>query len=69
MFIIEVMGHKVGHVTLHAGIAGGADIILLPEIPYDIKSIVKVMMDGQKQEKHLLSLQLQRARSPRKMRN
>ncbi|HJC90478.1 MAG TPA: 6-phosphofructokinase [Candidatus Mediterraneibacter excrementigallinarum] len=45
VFIIEVMGHKVGHVTLHAGIAGGADIILLPEIPYDIKSIVKVI-DG-----------------------
>ena len=43
VFIIEVMGHKVGHVTLHAGIAGGADIILLPEIPYDIKSIKKVI--------------------------
>ena len=43
VFIIEVMGHKVGHVTLHAGIAGGADIILIPEIPYDIKSIVKVI--------------------------
>ena len=27
VFIIEVMGHKVGHVTLHAGVAGGADII------------------------------------------
>ena len=36
VFIIEVMGHKVGYVTLHAGIAGGADIILLPEIPYAI---------------------------------
>ena len=45
VFIIEVMGHKVGHVTLHAGIAGGADIILLPEIPYNIKSIAKVI-DG-----------------------
>ena len=43
VFIIEVMGHKVGHVTLHAGIAGGADIILLPEIPYDIKAIKKVI--------------------------
>ena len=30
VFIVEVMGHKVGWVTLHAGIAGGADIILLP---------------------------------------
>ena len=43
VFIIEVMGHKVGHVTLHAGIAGGADIILLPELPYDIKAIKNVI--------------------------
>ncbi|MCP1110829.1 6-phosphofructokinase [Lachnospiraceae bacterium PF1-21] len=43
VFIIEVMGHKVGHVTLHAGIAGGADIILLPEIPYDIDVVVRAI--------------------------
>lgn len=43
VFIIEVMGHKVGHVTLHAGVAGGADIILLPEIPYDINVIADVI--------------------------
>ena len=40
VFIVEVMGHKVGWLTLYAGIAGGADVILIPEIPYDIKSIV-----------------------------
>ncbi len=40
VFIVEVMGHKVGWLTLYAGIAGGADIILLPEIPYDIKKVV-----------------------------
>lgn len=39
-FIVEVMGHKVGWLTMHAGIAGGADIILIPEIPYNINSIV-----------------------------
>ena len=39
IFIVEVMGHKVGWLTLHAGIAGGADIILLPEIPYDTEKI------------------------------
>lgn len=39
VFVVEVMGHKVGWLTLHAGIAGGADIILLPEIPYDIKKV------------------------------
>lgn len=43
VFIIEVMGHKVGYVTLHAGIAGGADIILIPEIPYDIDVIADVI--------------------------
>lgn len=37
------MGHKVGWLTLHAGIAGGADIILLPEIPYDINSVVEAL--------------------------
>ncbi len=40
VFIVEVMGHKVGWLTLHAGIAGGADIILLPEIPYDIDKVI-----------------------------
>lgn len=39
VFIVEVMGHKVGWLTLYAGLAGGADIILLPEIPYDIKAV------------------------------
>ena len=41
VFIVEVMGHKVGWLTLHAGIAGGADIILIPEIPYDLNKVVK----------------------------
>ena len=40
VFIVEIMGHKVGWPTLYAGIAGGADIILLPEIPYDIEKVV-----------------------------
>lgn len=41
VFIVEVMGHKVGWLTLYAGMAGGADIILLPEIPYDIDKVVE----------------------------
>lgn len=43
IFIVEVMGHKVGWVTLHAGIAGGADIILIPEIPYDIEVVAEAI--------------------------
>ena len=43
VFIVELMGHKVGWLTLHAGIAGGADIILLPEIPYKLDTIINAI--------------------------
>ena len=39
VFIVEVMGHKAGWLTLHAGIASGADVILIPEIPYSTKAV------------------------------
>lgn len=39
VFLVEIMGHKVGWLPLYAGIAGGADVILLPEIPYDLKKV------------------------------
>lgn len=51
VFIVEVMGHKVGWLTLYAGIAGGADIILLPEIPYDINVIVEAIKERSRQGK------------------
>ena len=37
--VIEIMGNKAGWLTLYSGIAGGADVILLPEIPYDINVV------------------------------
>ena len=43
IFIVEIMGHKVGWLPLNAGIAGGADIILLPEIPYDIDKVCEAI--------------------------
>ena len=39
VMVIELMGHKTGWLSLYAGVAGGGDIILIPEIPYDIKAI------------------------------
>lgn len=39
VMIVEVMGRKAGHLALHSGIAGGADVILIPEIPYTIKGV------------------------------
>ena len=43
IFIIEVMGNKAGWLTLNTGIAAGADIIVIPEIPYDTKTIIQVI--------------------------
>lgn len=48
VFIVEIMGHKVGWLTLHAGIAGGADVILLPEIPYNLDKVAKVISQRNK---------------------
>lgn len=41
--VIEIMGNKAGWLTLYSGLAGGADVVLLPEIPYDIKEVAKVV--------------------------
>ncbi len=43
VFIVEVMGHKVGWLTLYSGIAGGADIILVPEISYKIDKVLEAI--------------------------
>lgn len=48
---MEVMGHKVGWLTLHAGIAGGADIVLIPEIPYDINKVCEAIEKRNKAKK------------------
>jgi 6-phosphofructokinase len=39
IIVAEIMGHRAGWLTLGAGIAGGADVILIPEIPYDVEKI------------------------------
>ena len=49
---IEIMGNKAGWLTLYAGIAGGADIILLPELPYDIKKVAAAVENRAKAGKN-----------------
>ena len=39
ILVAEIMGNKAGWLTLYSGIAGGADMIVIPEIPYDIESL------------------------------
>lgn len=43
IMLVEVMGNKVGWLTLYAGLAGGADMILIPEIPYDEDAVVEFL--------------------------
>lgn len=43
--VVEIMGHRAGWLALGAGIAGGADVILLPEIAYDPERVAKHLMD------------------------
>ena len=49
VMVLEVMGRTAGWIALHAGVAGGADVILLPEIPYNM---VSVMAKIQERESH-----------------
>src|SRR5678809_377452 len=39
ILVVEVMGRYAGWIALHAGVAGGADVILIPEIPYDFEKV------------------------------
>ncbi len=53
--VIEVMGRRCGDIALHAGMAGGADYILLPELPVDVNNICMEMLRGQQAGKgHIL---------------
>ena len=43
VIVVEVMGHRAGWLALGAGIAGGADVILIPEIPYDVEVVAQAV--------------------------
>jgi 6-phosphofructokinase 1 len=43
VMLVEIMGNRVGWLTLYAGVAGNADVILIPEIPYEIDKVVKAV--------------------------
>lgn len=52
VMILEVMGRDAGHIALNAGIAGGADIILIPEIPYSLEKVCDKIRDRQSKGKN-----------------
>lgn len=46
VFVIEVMGRSVGFIALEVGLAGGAEAILIPEVPFDVSAISQRILDG-----------------------
>ncbi len=49
--IVEVMGRRCGDIALHAGLGGGADVILVPEVPLDINLVCRKVLRGQQSGK------------------
>jgi 6-phosphofructokinase 1 len=45
VMVLEVMGRNAGFIALHAGVSGGSDVILIPEIPFKYESVVKKVQD------------------------
>ncbi len=51
IMVIEVMGHRAGWIALYTGVAGGGDIILLPEIKYDSETVAEYLLQRNKAKK------------------
>jgi ATP-dependent phosphofructokinase / diphosphate-dependent phosphofructokinase len=51
VMVIEVMGHHAGWIALHSGIAGGGDVILIPEIPYNMDTVAECLMERSRKKK------------------
>ncbi len=52
VMVVEVMGRYAGWIALHAGLGGSADVILIPEIPYDINCVVEKVRERERQRRH-----------------
>jgi len=52
IIIVEIMGHNTGWLALGAGVSGGADVILIPEIPYDIDLVAESILKRERAGKH-----------------
>jgi ATP-dependent phosphofructokinase / diphosphate-dependent phosphofructokinase len=51
VMVVEVMGRNAGWIALHSGVASGSDIILIPEIPYDIETVIDCVISRSKRGK------------------
>lgn len=51
VMVIEVMGHQAGWIALYSGMAGGGDVILVPEIPYDLETVANCLLERSRKKK------------------
>ena len=52
VIVVEIMGHRAGWLALKSGIAGGADVVLIPEIPYDTEVVAEAIRERGRAGKH-----------------
>lgn len=52
IIVVEIMGHRAGWLALESSIAGGADVVLIPEIPYKLEKIAEAIRDRGRAGKH-----------------
>ena len=65
MIVLEVMGRHAGFIALHAGLAGTADVILIPEIPYDIEKVCEKIAARSRSGRHFSIVVIAEGASPR----
>ena len=64
VMVLELMGRDAGFIALHAGVAGGADVILIPEIPFQYEAIVGKIMRRVKNGRHFSILAVSEGAKP-----
>ncbi len=65
IIVVETMGHKAGWLALGAGLAGGADVILIPEIPYDVRRIAQAILARSRVGKHFSIVAIAEGAAPK----
>ena len=65
VMVLELMGRDAGFITLHAGVAGGADVILIPEIPFMFESVCKTIQIRAERGRHFSIVAVSEGASPK----
>ena len=65
VMVVEVMGRHAGFIALHAGLAGSADVILIPEIPFDIDKVCEKIADREREGRHFSIVVVAEGAAPR----